>query len=983
MAKNRIKGITVEINGDTTKLAKSLESVNRNISATQSELKDVERLLKLDPTNTELLSQKQKLLADTISATNEKLKTLKTASEQASQTKDNYDAWKEKYDPIKQKIGETQEKLTKLKEDAKKADEQLSKGEISQEKYDKLQSKIESTSEELKNLKQSAKDVTEEFGNPISSQQYNALQREIIETEQELKNLQNQANDSSGFDNLQQEISETSQDLDNLQQETENSSSKLSAVGEKMQSAGEKVEGVGKALMPVTGAIGAGFTYAVKTGAEFDSQMSKVSAISGATGDDLQALRDKAREMGSQTKYSASEAGQAFEYMAMAGWKTDDMLGGIEGIMNLAAASGEDLATTSDIVTDALTALGLGAEDSAHFADVLAAASSNANTNVSLLGESFKYVAPVAGSMGASAEDLSIALGLMANSGIKGSQAGNSLKNALVNLVKPTEQQSAAMEALGLITTEADGTLQSAFTDKYGNMKSLGEIMNVLRENLGAVNVDLVDAEGNARDYDDIIAELEQSEEGLTQAEQLKNAAIIFGKQNLSGMLAIINASEKDYNGLTEAIYGCEGTAQNMAETMQDNLAGQLTILKSQLQELAISFGEILMPVIREIVSKIQQLVDKFNGLSTSQKETIAKIALLVAAIGPALVAIGKVISSIGTILTVIPKIVNAIKMVAVGIKALFSLLLANPIVLVIAGIVALVAGFIYLWNNCEAFRNFWIGLWESIQDTLYSFFDAWVAGWNTIKEFFASLWDSIMEGMYSFYDAVVNAWNSLTTAIKNIVTALKLAVISIWIALSTAVSNAMTTLKKVIVSVWDTIRNAVVNTAVGIKNGIVSGFTEAINWIKGLASDAWNWGADIIDGIISGITSKVTDLVNSVKDVANSISEYLHFSVPDKGPLASFEEWMPDFMNGLADGINKNKHVVEKAVRGVAEAMQISYAFDGSSAMLGSSSATGAVNNYYNNSQTINQTNNSPKALSRLEIYRQTRNLLNTVKRG
>ena len=1084
MSKNRIKGITVEINGDTTKLAKSLESVNRNISATQSELKDVERLLKLDPTNTELLSQKQKLLADTISATNEKLKTLKTASEQASQTKDNYDAWKEKYDPIKQKIGETQEKLTKLKEDAKKADEQLSKGEISQEKYDKLQSKIESTSEELKNLKQSAKDVTEEFGNPISSQQYNALQREIIETEQELKNLQNQANDSSGFDNLQQEISETSQDLDNLQQETENSSSKLSAVGEKMQSAGEKVEGVGKALMPVTGAIGVGFTYAVKTTADFDSQMSKVSAISGATGDDLQDLRDKAREMGSQTKYSASEAGQAFEYMAMAGWKTDEMLGGIEGIMNLAAASGEELATTSDIVTDALTALGMSAKDSGHFADVLAAASSNANTNVSMLGESFKYVAPVAGSMGASAEDLSLALGLMANSGIKGTQAGNSLKNALVNLTKPTKAQAEAMQKLGFISTETvqsidfgkvekaekdvenatlnldsaqvrlndaiekygEGSSQAQIasnnyekaqnalaqaqsnlekeqagvtkqiagantlmTDENGNMRSLGEVMEELRKKMGGVNVALTDADGNAREFDDIVSELSTTTEGLAQAEQLQAAATIFGKQNMSGMLAIINASEKDYNSLKDAIYDCDDTAKNMAETMQDNLDGQLTILKSQLQELAISFGEILMPAIRAIVSKIQQLADKFNGLSTEHKELITKIALVVAAVAPVLIVIGKVISSVGTILTIIPKISSALgivvgavvkavstagtallsvfKLVASGIQSLFSLLLANPIVLVITAIVALVAGFVYLWNNCEAFRQFWIGLWESIQDTLYSFFDAWVAGWNAIKEFFASLWDSIMEGMYSFYDAVVNAWNSLTTAIKNIVTALKLAVISIWTTLRTAVSNAMITLKKVIVSVWNTIRNAVVNTAVGIKNGIVNGFTAAINWIKGLASSAWNWGADIIDGIINGITSKVTDLVNSVKDVANSISEYLHFSVPDKGPLASFEEWMPDFMNGLADGIKRNKAVVEKAVKSVAEAMQMTVQGDLSySPIVNSPVSAGTVNNYYtnnDNSQTINQTNNSPKALSRLEIYRQTRNLINTVKRG
>ena len=427
---NRVKGITVEINGDTTGLSKALQGVEKNIKNTQTQLKDVEKLLKLDPSNTELLAQKQRLLADAVSSTKEKLETLKTASEQAARTKDNYDDWKAKYDPIKQKIDETSTKLNELKEQSKNADEQLANGEISQEKYDALQNEIKETSDELSSLKQQAKQVSDEFGNPVSPEQYDALQREIIETEHNLQDLQ---------------------------QEAANSHTALVKIGEAgaaMEKVGDKISGIGEKLLPITAGVAALGTAAVKTTADFDESMSKVAAVSGATGEDLQELRDKAREMGSQTKFSASEAADAMNYMAMAGWKTNDMLGGIEGIMNLAAASGEDLATTSDIVTDALTALGMTADDSAHFADILAAASSNANTNVSLMGESFKYCAPVAGAMGASAEDLSIALGLMANAGIKGSQAGNSLKNALVNLTKPTKQQAAAMQKLGFISTE-------------------------------------------------------------------------------------------------------------------------------------------------------------------------------------------------------------------------------------------------------------------------------------------------------------------------------------------------------------------------------------------------------------------------------------------------------------------------------------------------------------------------------------------------
>jgi phage-related minor tail protein len=335
LAANRIKGITIEIGGDTTKLQTALKGVNTEIRNTQSQLKDVNKLLKLDPGNTELIAQKHRLLGQAVDETKQKLETLKTAQQQA--------------------------------------DEALRNGSISKDQYD-------------------------------------ALQREIIETEQELRRLEEQANQSATA----------------LQ--------KISATGEKLKTVGDNISGVGQKLLPVTGAVAAAGVASVKTAADFEASMSKVSAVSGATGGDLEALTKKAREMGSKTKFSASEAAEAMNYMAMAGWKTEDMLGGIEGVMNLAAASGEDLATTSDIVTDALTAFGLTASDSGHFADVLAAASSNANTNVSMMGETFKYCAPIAGSLGFSVEDTAEAIGLMANAGIKSTQAGTSLRTIMTNL---------------------------------------------------------------------------------------------------------------------------------------------------------------------------------------------------------------------------------------------------------------------------------------------------------------------------------------------------------------------------------------------------------------------------------------------------------------------------------------------------------------------------------------------------------------------
>ena len=434
---SRIAGITVEIGGDTTKLSKALESVNKTIKTTQAELKDVNKLLKLDPSNTEAVTQKQRMLKEAIEATKEKLTTLKTAAEQANQ--------------------------------------QLADGKITQDQYD-------------------------------------ALQREIVETEQNLKSLQEQA------------------------AVTNTTLAKIDAVGEKLQTVGSQVEGVGKKFLPVTAAVTGLGTAAVKTAADFDQEMSKVAAISGATGSDFDALREKAREMGAKTKFSASEAASAMEYMAMAGWKTGDMLDGIEGIMNLAAASGEDLATTSDIVTDALTAFGLSASDSGHFADILAAASSNANTNVSMMGETFKYCAPIAGALGFSAEDTAEAIGLMANSGIKASQAGTSLRSIMNNLA--------------------------------------GEV-TFAGKNIGEVTIATSNADGSMRSLNDILADCRVAFSGLTESEKAANAESLVGKNAMSGFLALMNSGEGDINKLRGAIENCDGSAESMAETMQDNLNGQ------------------------------------------------------------------------------------------------------------------------------------------------------------------------------------------------------------------------------------------------------------------------------------------------------------------------------------------------------------------------------------------------------------------------
>ena len=339
--------------------------------------------------------------------------------------------------------------------------------------------------------------------------------------------------------------------------------------------------------------IGASFGVAesVNSFQDFESMMSQVKAISGATGQAFDDLTAKAQEMGATTKFTATESAEAFNYMAMAGWKPQQMIDGISGIMSLAAASGEDLGTTSDIVTDALTAFGLSAGDSGHFADVLAQASANANTNVSMLGESFKYVAPVAGAMNYSVEDTSLALGLMANASIKGSMAGTALKTSLANMAAPTDSMAAAMDKYGI-----------SLTDSEGNMKSLRGVIDNLRGSLG----------------------------GLSETEQTAAASTIFGKEAMAGMLAIINASEEDYNKLSTAIDNSKDAAEGMADTMLDNLKGSFTLMQSAIEGTENAFGKRLSPYLRDIAGGIADampgITDGINAVMDVVDDKIAGV---------------------------------------------------------------------------------------------------------------------------------------------------------------------------------------------------------------------------------------------------------------------------------------------------------------------------------------------------------------------
>lgn len=423
------------------------------------------------------------------------------------------------------------------------------------------------------------------------------------------------------------------------------------------------------AAAAIAGAGAMALKKSIDIGSEFEAQMSTVGAIANASESDMVRLTDKAKEMGATTKFTAVESGQAFEYMAMAGWKTNQMLNGISGIMSLAAASGEDLGITSDIVTDALTAFGLKAKDSAHFSDVLAQASASANTNVSMLGESFKYVAPVAGSMGYSIEDTSLALGLMANASVKSSIAGRSLKTAIANMAAPTDKMAATMKKYNISLKDSDG-----------GTKSLKSTIDNIRESLGKID------------------------DKKERAAAIKN---IFGKDALAGMSAIITASEKDYDNLTKAIYNCDGAAEKMANRKMDNLKGDVALLTSALETKAINIYELTSGPLREVTQDLTDWVEDFDVNSAAQKledfgSSVMDVAEPLLNVGEWLLDHPDVavtaISGVAGVLTA-SNIAGHISNITASVKTLNLALKANPVLfggMAVAGLIAGVGVAVY-----------------------------------------------------------------------------------------------------------------------------------------------------------------------------------------------------------------------------------------------------------------------------------------------
>lgn len=639
MAGSNIQGITIELNGDTKGLTTALKGVNSSLKDTQADLKQVNKLLKMDPGNAELQAQKQRLLADA--------------------------------------IAKTKDKLTTLKEAAKQAQDQLSRGEISQEQYD-------------------------------------ALQREIVKTEQELQRLEKQADSAH-------------QALD-----------RIAASGEKWTKTGAAIEKAGKQVSKASAAVAAAGAVSVKTAADFDSSMSQVQAtlgimkdaqsqLNGESVNTMDALRSLAKEMGGSTAFSASQCADAINYLALAGYDTQQIYDTLPTVLNLAAAGNMDLARASDMVTDAMSALELETEDADTMVDQMAKTASSSNTSIDQLGEALLTIGATGRMVKGGTTELNTALGILANNGIKGAEGGTHLRNVIMSLTSPTDKAKAALKELG---------------------------------------VSVFDAEGNMRGMDEILGDLNSSMSSMTAEQKTDFLSTIFNKTDMAAINALLANTGDAWDDLSDKIANSGGAAQQMANTQLDNLNGQLTILKSGVEGLAITVGEKMMPYIQKLIAWIQNITDKLSGMDGRTLNLIVTIGSIVAILGPALVIIGKLIVFIGNV----QKAVSLLNLA----------FLASPVFWIIAGIVALVAAFVLLWNKSESFRNFWIGLWESIKQAASTAWEAMKAVWSVVGDWFKARVDEIKKAFTGFKEVgkkvvsdiqagIASAWGALVSWFRGI----------------------------------------------------------------------------------------------------------------------------------------------------------------------------------------------------------------------
>ncbi|HCD2895368.1 TPA: phage tail tape measure protein [Enterococcus faecium] len=641
----------------------------------------------------------------------------------------------------------------------------------------------------------------------------------------------------------------------------EKSNSMTTAVGKVMQ-------GTGAAMTKyiTTPLIGVGVA-AAKVGGDFEEQMSRVKAISGATGDTFEQMKQQAIDLGAKTAFSAKESAAGMENLASAGFSAQEIMKAMPGLLDLAAVSGGDVALASENTATALRGFGLEASEAGHVADVFARAAADTNAEVGDMGEALKYVAPVANSMGISLEETAAAIGIMSDAGIKGSQAGTTLRGALSRLARPTKAMQDTMDNLGV-----------SFYDADGKMKPLKTQVELLKKAF----------------------------EGLTPEQQQNALVTLYGQESLSGMMALIDKGPDTLGKLTKSLKDSDGAADDMARTMQDNMNSSIEQMFGAFESAAIVIQKLLAPSIKKVADVISGLVEKFVSAPESTQRLVVAIGAIAIAIGPVLYALGMLVKAFQTMKVGLGVLGNGISLF----KKLGSAIgfLTSPVGLVIAAVALLVVGFIYLWNTSEDFRNFWIGLWEGIKSAVSSAVEWIQNAWKSTGEWFNNLWKSIKEGADNVWTTIQEAPGKAADWIKNKWTGTKEFFSGIWNGIKEAASSA-----------WEGIVNILAPYVIAIKNvfqPMIDFFTNLWSQIGSIAGSAWEIIKTAVMGPILLLIDLITGNFNQLKEDASMLWTTLTTNI--QNIITTFVDIVVGYYTSLKDTVINIWNVLASTIKDV-----------------------------------------------------------------
>lgn len=819
MATRRIQGITIEIGGDTTKLVSALANVDRAISKTQTNLRDINRALRLDPTNTALLKDKQVELSHAIEETKQKLKTEK-------------------------------------------------------EFYEEL-ARADKTPENVEKMRQ--------------------LKTQIDLDTAALKQLEEQARQSASVLGTQMQVA----------------GEKIQAVGDKVKGVGEKIANFGQRLTTtVTLPIVAAGTKAAQSFYEVDKTMTLTNQTMGSTAEEAKMLNSAMQEAARNSIYSMSDAATATLNFARAGLDAAQAADILAPAMALAAGEGGNLDTVSQGLVGTLNGFGADFDEAAHYADVFANACNNSMLDVDSLSNSMGIAANVFKTAGYSVEDAALYIGVMADKNIEAGEAANALKTGIARLVRPAKDAQVALDSLGWSVTNTDGTMKDTIT---------------------------------------IQKELHDKFKDLSEAEQISAASAIFGKMQMSKWLALINTAPEHVQELADSI-GVNNTAMEMSDAMMEGQAGSILRLKSSLDVLMNSFGQIIAEYIQPLVDKLQELTDKFQAMDEEDKKRIVKIAAIVAAVGPVLLIIGKVIVGISHLITAVGVITEA----AGGLMTTFAGL-TGPIGIIIAAVAALVAAFLYFYNTNEDFRNKVNEIWASIKEAFASAFEAIKEWFDKFIEWISPLVESVKGALEAIWELVSTIVGFIVNFIKTKIDenkafitayldAIKLVFSAAWSIIKNGIEATLNAIKAIFIGFFDVLKNLVkaftsilkgdwkgaldylkqaAQSGIDAVKNVFNSFKSALANVFGDLKNAMaRWGRDMIDNLLEGIRSKISAVKDQMSNLAGTISSYIHFSEPDVGPLSNAHTFMPDFIKLLAQGIDKGVPQIQSAMTDLSGAM-------------------------------------------------------------